>query len=57
MRELMKMKVGFAEIEQFSADLNSKFRSRKFINKQNSGEMTNPNMVKACMDPKMRDEV
>ena len=54
MMELLKLGVGFAEIEEFNLDLSSKFRSKGF--KEKFSEMTDRKMIKVAMEFKLRDE-
>ena len=56
MSELIRMNIGFAEIEQFAQDLSSQYRSQDFREKVESGEMTNPHIIKLAMEMKFRDE-
>ena len=56
MSELLKLKVGFADIEEFSLGLNNKFRSKDFQEKVKNGEMNESKVIKSAMEIKMRDE-
>ena len=41
MSELLRMNIGFAEIEQFAQDLSSQYRSQDFREKVESGDHQN----------------
>ena len=53
MVELMKLKVGFADVEEFSLSLNYKYKSESF---KNNSEMHEGKIVKAAMECKILDE-
>ena len=54
MSELTKLKVGFAEVEEFYLDLSSKYRSKKF--QETDNEINNSKVVKDAMQLKLMDE-
>ena len=56
MTELIEMKVGFAETEEFNLDLSSKFRSKKFNDIVKSGDQVDVKVVLAAMETKLSDE-
>ena len=56
MKRLLKLELGVAEVEEFGINLSSKFKSNKFKDKVQDGEIVSKEALKSIMVIKLRDE-
>ena len=56
LKNLIKIGVGVAEVEELGANIHSKFKSNSFLSRVNDGEIVSKEAIKQIMILKLRDE-